>query len=1158
MPNISDVIGDRDRQLMASGPTPTFHFQHIPTPAPPISMAQYRQEMFSNINIASMQAMGLAQAQSMNINNPYAGNMGATRGMAPPWMMTPAPMGVFRPAPPTPPPALTATPGVTNQFTNPADLATQYELMRTGMFADPGSASQNYGRMKLHQFGQQYGAGIGTALGVGASFIPGVGPMGGSMIGSLGQMAMENLNNIPGVGAALRWGIGAMNQNVAEQLAWTGGAQHGTLGRVALGPGEAGLGGRGMNTQAAMRLGRQMRQMSLETGRPDEAGALNQTDMMNLLRTAGDTGFLESATNVDQIAKTVGGLMKLVGSLAKITGDPDFRNNLRELGQMRTMGLATDQGVNALQNMNTWARMAGMTREQAMAEGGIPGAQRAVAAGLTGGVGMLAGTHAQGQARMLRGTFSETQQALFGDIGQTLAEGQIGFAAGVMPYLAPSLLSAGAGGKVGLDQEKISKLLKGGALDMGEIAGRGAMNLQEVARQAAESRAKAEGREVRASDVPDEMLRIQARMREFQSDLFQKLGPEKSEFLRYQLFQGLQKNQGIGQFAAATAMAGGNMDEAQILLQKWTDPNYAKRMQGFQVQEQERVQTERYQEAQGRIGEMTDRAETSRSWFRRTWRDVKEWWQEPMKMSARDLEKADDELRRIQRESDEARGISRLRPVGPMTYATERVGKMVREAVKAGKWRDPGLVRNRREGDEALSEEEARAAGQLLGESEGGVSSWLVGEAGGTAEVETAAGRAAHIFGGHFWSSMTTGVSTVEYMRTHSKALIRDRRRALAAADRTSRVVEKLADATGSQLAASSKSVMQSLAGAGGKSPPAQTMAAIRNRVLAKAGQAGRDGRGATVDDMRNEAARALADSTGMTLGQATERINAERDMWDPWLTQQVMRGPDKDAAKAVQNAVDIATGIKAFNIPESEEGIKKAEERVAQELGEAGVFIGKTVTQFGDESGLSEPTVEYKFGEAERGAFQMFFKTAADVGAGFGEGEAGEGKAQMLSLLVAREQQEAEAGSEAKAGGALQQLIASDQSGKTEEIINDLRKKIASGSKEQRQVLSQAAGLFTDFQGSGEDILKQMTEAERLAAANDPRAKKGAKSWYELAAINEAIQQKQGKAPEAGPAPEGKPGETPGIATESAVVDRFDKAVRDFGAMIAEARGMP
>jgi hypothetical protein len=616
-------------------------------------------------------------------------------------------------------------------------------------------------------------------------------------------------------------------------------------------------------------------------------------------------------------------------------------------------------------------------------------------------------------------------------------------------------------------------------------------------------------------------------------------------------------------------MAGGNTDEAQLLLQKWTNPDYAKRAQAFKLEEVERLQTAKYQEAQGRVGEMEEKAAISRNWIVRNWRDAKRWWQKPMEMDARDLEKADDELRQIQRDSDEARGINRLRPTGLMTLATDRVGKMVGEAVKAGKWKTPGLVRNRREGDEALSEEEAKAAGQILGESEGGVSSWLVGEAGGTAQVETGGGQLRHM-GEHFWETLGTREKDLHDIQMHSKRLIKERRQVLASADRTSSIVEKLADATGAQLNASSQAIMQSLTGAGGKNPPAQVMAAIRNRVLGKAGVAGRDGLGTTVDDMRSEAAQALADATGMSIGQAKAKLESEKDRWDPWLTSQVMRGPDKDATKAVQKAVDIATGAKVFDIPESEKGLKASEDEVARALGEAGVFTGGEVVS-GDWRAVGEKkaTSLYGFGQAERGAFEMFHKTAAGVGAGFGEGEAGEAKAQMLSLLVAKEKEEAAGSGKAQAGGALQQLITADTTGKTEEIINDLRKKIASGSKEQTSVLARMAGQFTDFQGTGEEIMKQMTETEKLAASDDSRAKSGARNIYKLEAVRQAIEQKQG-AQAAGTKEADKSfGQKAWDWIKDAATDpaekkekreqestnRFDKAVTEFGNWVAQAQ---
>lgn len=1138
MPNIDDVIGDRDRQRMAGGPTPSFQFQNFPTPAPQQLMDQYRQEMFSSLNVGSMQAMGLARAQSMNINNPYSGNMGAAAGMAPPWMMTPASQGVFRPGPSTPPLALTSTPGVTNAFTNPSDLSTQYELMRTGMFADPGSASQNYGRMKLHQFGQQYGGGIGTAIGMAAT--PFTGGIGGALIGGLGQMATENLNNIPGVGGALRWGIGAMNQNVAEQLAWTGGAQHGTLGNVALGPGEMGLGGRGMNTQSAMKLGRRMRQMSQETGRPDEAGSMNQADMLNLLRTAGDVGFLESATNVDQIAKTVGGLMKLVGSLAKITGDPDFRNNLRELGQMRTMGLSTDQGVNALQSMNTWSRMAGMTRGQAMEQGGAPGAQRAVAAGLTPAVGQLAGVHALGQARMLRGTFSETQQALFGDMSQTLTEGQVGFASGVMPYLVPSLLSAGAGGKVSLDKEKIRKMLQGGALDMGQIAGQGAQNLSEVAQKAAEGRAKSEGRELRGADVPDEMLRIMAQMREFKSDLAQTLTPEKTEFLRYQLFQGLQKNQGIGQFAAATAMAGGNTDEAQLLLQKWTNPDYAKRAQAFHIEELEGKHAVWTKEAQDRMSKMTDDAETSRTPIYRMFRDIKRSWQEPMRMTYDDMEKADDELRQIRKDADEARGINRVPIVGLMTSYGEGVMKDVREAVRAGKWkgRVSPLVRTKRTGDQLLSEEEAKISSQLMG---------------GTGEDwDRQLTRKSH------WSNLLldiprtifgdpTGRSLVGPEKTQ---MIESRRQLIGGAEYTAGLLENVKSMTDDQHVAAYKNISSALTGAGTSSPSSSLLAQIQNKIIAFSTKAGNEARSATVPQLRGVAQEVLTTALGGK-DQAQKFLEKNANMMDKWMLRTVLDSPNKDAQKAIESNADILGLRSRFDIPSTEEGIKKAEQESAKVLGELGIIAPKVSWSTGY-------SVKRSLGPEERAGIEIATGSATELGAKALGGSEGGVKGMMASMLVAQEKQGATPEERDRATELLNEMTSKDP--RMRGLTKDIREKVETQSARTQKFMAKSLGLFApDLKGSIEDIEGKFT-ARYKQGVGGGEGDKGLEAYFKGAATKATLEEEEANksfgqkawdwVKDAATDPAEKKEKR-----EQESTDKFDKAVEKFGNWVTQAQ---
>jgi hypothetical protein len=1060
---LDDLQGDRYQQIVA-GSTPYAPGYPTQYPTPMMSGSQlmdsYRQQMFSSINIGAMQAQGLAQAQSMNISNPYQVPYGAAAGMAPSYMMTSANLSPFRPQPPPPPPALMATPGVTNQFTNPADLAVQYQMMRTGMFADPGSAAENYGRMRLHRFGQSASAAVGTAVGVGAQFIPGMQGLGGSILGSLGSMAMENLNEIPGIGSALRWGIGAMNQNVAEQLAWTGGAQHGTYGRVAMGRGEAGLGGRGMNMGASMNLGRQMRQMSLQTGTPDQAGSFNQVDMMNLLRTAGDTGFLESATNVDQISKTVGNLMKLVGSLAKITGDPDFRNNLRELGNMRLMGLSAPQGMQALESMNNWARMSGMTRSQLMETGALPGATRAAAAGLTPAVGMMAGAYGQGQARMMQGTFSETQKALFGDIGQVMSEGQIGFAAGVAPHLIPGLLTS-QGGKVSLDQKKINKLLARGPLDMTQLAGEGAANLYDTAKKQADAL---------GTSVPDAILGIQMQMRELQSELIQKIGPVKTEQLRYQLFQG-QKDMVGGPNAAALWVTGNNEVEAQVLMKKWSDPRVRDRLSAFAQEEQGRLGATVVANARSRRDEMADLSDVANSSLRQAWRSAKQWWQEPMKMTASDLRKADDEIRRIQRDTNEAQGVNKIAMAGVMTFAGEDIMDPLRKAVKEGKWGGSKIdqLKNFREGDDQfLTEEEASLAMRWSGE---GGQNWMPLAREGTVSGMEARGQKSLSWG-------TMGWIDTEGMRTRIKRA----RGYKAQVQETAKAVMDAAGMGSAEFAASNRSLLEALGNEKGMKPAAHVLNQISTKIISKAASKGKVGQPVSVEELRQEAIDALVEG-GLDRKSAERTVNDQKGFFNKHIVKTISESLDPDAQRALQGAVGDEVLANVHNIGKGEDALKDAEQVAADQLGEAGILSptgtigGSSAT--GEAGGAGEDIATqnvYSFTEGARDAMQAFFKGGRDIGVK-GLGEGGGSKGAMLSLLVAQQMSGTDE-QKTKAGEILAGFSGDE---KTANTIQKIRESLKGSSTEKRQTMARMGSKFisSDFKGSSEEALASMTTAE-------------------------------------------------------------------------------
>ena len=157
-----------------------------------------------------------------------------------------------------------------------------------------------------------------------------------------------------------------------------------------------------------------------------------------------------------------------------------------------------------------------------------------------------------------------------GDMSQIIAEGKVGFSAGVTPFMIPSLLSATGGfeGGVGLDKSKIEKLLKGGPIDMTQLAGEGQYNLQKVAAEHAKNRAKREGRAEQSGDYGDAIIEITSNMKERQSELAQQLTDRQMEMLRYKMFQGEQAK-GIGTYASAMMVAGNNEKEANILLKMW-------------------------------------------------------------------------------------------------------------------------------------------------------------------------------------------------------------------------------------------------------------------------------------------------------------------------------------------------------------------------------------------------------------------------------------------------------------------------------------------------------------------------------------------------------------------------------------------------------------
>lgn len=528
------------------------------TPLPPMA------------SIANAASQGYASAQSWNMD-PFQGlKISQNLNYMPPTShMTPANMGVFRPGPVTPPPPLSSTAGMTGMFHDPYEMGLQRQVAGLRALGSPESAGAALGSRALSGFGSRWGGAIGTVGGLVLG--GGAGASWGGMIGDvIGGTVMDN--------SLFRGAHNLIYGGALNQISNAANVQLGTMGNLSMGGGQMGLGGRGMNMGSALTLGNRLTRMGEQSG-----GSFNQVDMQNLTAAASSLGFLDQASNIDQIGDTIKKLMGVVGKMAKLTGDPDFRNNLREISNLKGLGFTVDQAVDAVSDMSTYARQAGMTRAQ-VTQVGQMGMSRFGAAGLVPGLGMTFGAHAAGQERMLRGTFSPMETALMGGqsgIRQRLIEGQAAFASGVGGMLLPNALTVGEGGNIVVDASRLQAMSSAGGLgNLQETIGQGAGNLQARASQLAAQTGRS---------FNDVMSEIMMNQKLYQSQAAQQMGAGGMQRFQLSALQSLSQQVG-GIHPAAGILSGGDPNQARMLVGMATSSQFYER-QKAQLEEQARRET---------------------------------------------------------------------------------------------------------------------------------------------------------------------------------------------------------------------------------------------------------------------------------------------------------------------------------------------------------------------------------------------------------------------------------------------------------------------------------------------------------------------------------------------------------------------------------------
>jgi hypothetical protein len=477
-----------------------------------------------------------------------------------------------------------------------------------------------------------------------------------------------------------------------------------------------------MNLQAATDIGGQFRGMARQSG-----GQYNANDLINLTNVAAETGLLSGATNTQQIMDSIKGLLGLVGKMAKLTGDPDFRSNVRELANMRSAGFELSAIPGATANMNMFARMAGVTRSQLMEGGGSQGAAMFGQLGLGTGVGMMVGGHSAAMARMTGGAFDPRLENLLGGqqgITQRLTAGAGAFLQGAAGSMLLPALVGQAGGGVAIDPARVKEMLSGN-MDLGNMIGGGAARMN-----------------------PQLMQQILTRKPELLTQLGEQLGPAGLQMAQFRMIQGMQKQMGgeknVSFEAAATMFSGGDALQGRMMTNMYMSQDWRDRSRA-QIEE-----TRRQLVSEAR-GETAARIEARPNWLGRGTRslgDLARGSDEQLRTTRRGLEArgfefgtGDDErraemiARKQQQHEDEALGIRRV--YGPNWKLSQREQAYADKLQKSGA--DTSLFD---QSDEAYEEAYYRMEGSgTAGRAAGGIVSAVEGLFGSGRSSRATAGR---------------------------------------------------------------------------------------------------------------------------------------------------------------------------------------------------------------------------------------------------------------------------------------------------------------------------------------------------------------------------------------------------------------------------------
>jgi hypothetical protein len=252
----------------------------------------------------------------------------------------------------------------------------------------------------------------------------------------------------------------------------------------------------------------------------DTGGMLNRGDLDRLTRIAGETGMLNNTQSPQQVLDAVRKISKQVTTFMSVLEEPDFQKAMQRMGQLHQIGVRLGDMSSVAANTRTFARMAGVTADQAMGTA-IQHAQSFQSQGLSAANGINASLGAQGFGRQIAGVLDNRTLSMMGGVegvqNNLMATTTNTFS---NPLLMASVLRRGENGRLHASGADFLRNISGPGASISDITRRGASNLRGLGGRRAISEVMANQNHLRDEMMdelsPEQMMLANIRMAQLQ------------------------------------------------------------------------------------------------------------------------------------------------------------------------------------------------------------------------------------------------------------------------------------------------------------------------------------------------------------------------------------------------------------------------------------------------------------------------------------------------------------------------------------------------------------------------------------------------------------------------------------------------------------------